>query len=57
MCVCVVIQAKYAGYSQSESALALMRSLKATLDPNNILNPLKVLPRTSGTELDGEHST
>lgn len=40
------VQADYAHYSQSSSALALMRRVKTMLDPNNILNPLKVLPRT-----------
>ena len=57
VCVCITAQADYAGYSQSDSALALMRSLKATLDPNNILNPLKVLPRTRDGRETGDGVT
>jgi FAD/FMN-containing dehydrogenase len=34
---------KYLGYSRSPVELALMRSLKDTLDPNGVLNPGKVL--------------
>ena len=30
-------------YSRSEAELALMRALKQTLDPKNILNPGKML--------------
>jgi FAD/FMN-containing dehydrogenase len=33
----------YLSWSRSENEVALMRLLKATLDPNNILNPGKVL--------------
>ena len=29
-------------YSRTEAEIALMRSLKKTLDPNNILNPSKI---------------
>ena len=33
----------YLSWSRSEEEIALMRLLKSTLDPNNILNPGKVL--------------
>lgn len=33
----------YLGWSRSENEIALMRLLKSTLDPNNILNPGKVI--------------
>jgi len=33
----------YLSVSRSENEIALMRVLKSTLDPNNILNPGKVL--------------
>jgi FAD/FMN-containing dehydrogenase len=32
----------YLGYSRTPEELALMRRLKTTLDPNNILNPGKI---------------
>ena len=31
-------------YSKSHSAIQLMKQMKALMDPNNILNPYKVLP-------------
>jgi FAD/FMN-containing dehydrogenase len=33
----------YLGWSRTPQEVALMRALKATLDPNGILNPGKVL--------------
>ncbi|MCB2063286.1 MAG: FAD-binding oxidoreductase, partial [Novosphingobium sp.] len=33
----------YLSWSRNENEVALMRLLKTTLDPNNILNPGKVL--------------
>ncbi|XP_071053094.1 D-2-hydroxyglutarate dehydrogenase, mitochondrial isoform X2 [Onthophagus taurus] len=36
---------KYIHYSKSEAAISLMKDLKKVLDPNNILNPYKVLPQ------------
>ena len=33
----------YLGYSRSETELALMRRIKAALDPHGILNPGKVI--------------
>lgn len=35
----------YLHYSRTEAELALMRRIKAALDPTNIMNPDKVLPR------------
>lgn len=37
------LKKKYTKYSKSPEALALMKDLKATMDPNGILNPYKVL--------------
>ncbi|KAJ1458641.1 hypothetical protein M885DRAFT_513170 [Pelagophyceae sp. CCMP2097] len=37
---------QYLHLAKSPAAIALMRSIKATLDPNAILNPYKVLPPT-----------
>ncbi len=37
-------RAPYIGWTRSDSELALMRTLKAALDPAGILNPGKVLP-------------
>ena len=34
----------YIGYTRSKTELALMRSIKQALDPDNIMNPGKVLP-------------
>jgi len=39
-----VLKRDFLGYSRSPAELALMRAIKATLDPNGILNPGKVLP-------------
>ncbi|KAJ8971410.1 hypothetical protein NQ317_005526 [Molorchus minor] len=35
---------KYIHYSKSKESIALMKQLKAMMDPNGILNPYKVLP-------------
>ncbi|XP_028148779.1 D-2-hydroxyglutarate dehydrogenase, mitochondrial [Diabrotica virgifera virgifera] len=35
---------KYIHYSKTKEAIALMKQLKALMDPNGILNPYKVLP-------------
>ena len=37
------------GYTKGASAVSLMRLMKQTLDPNNILNPYKVLPPQGST--------
>ena len=39
-----VLKRDFLHYSRSPEELALMRAIKQTLDPNNILNPGKVLP-------------
>eukprot|EP00741_Cyanophora_paradoxa_P016537 tig00020927_g15967.t1 len=39
-----VMKASHIGYSKSKEAVALMQSLKRTMDPNGILNPYKLLP-------------
>lgn len=38
-----VTKKKYLHYSRSEAELALMRRIKAALDPKNLLNPGKVI--------------
>ena len=40
-----LLKKPYLGYSRSPAELALMATLKAAIDPGNILNPGKVLPR------------
>lgn len=35
---------KYIHYSKSKNAINLMKNIKSMMDPNNILNPYKVLP-------------
>lgn len=35
---------KYLSYSKSKEAIAIMKQLKSMMDPNEILNPYKVLP-------------
>ena len=35
---------KYLEYSKSKEMIQVMRQIKATLDPNGIMNPYKVLP-------------
>uniref|UniRef100_A0A061SMM5 D-2-hydroxyglutarate dehydrogenase n=1 Tax=Tetraselmis sp. GSL018 TaxID=582737 RepID=A0A061SMM5_9CHLO len=42
------------GYSQPPEAIRLMATLKAMLDPNNILNPYKVLPREAVAQAHAE---
>ena len=37
----------YIAITRSPEELALMRSIKRSLDPNNILNPGKILPATA----------
>jgi FAD/FMN-containing dehydrogenase len=34
----------FISYSKSTAAIAMMKQLKQIIDPNNILNPYKVLP-------------
>lgn len=36
---------KYVHYSKSEAAISLMKDIKKIMDPNEILNPYKVLPK------------
>lgn len=39
-------KAKYLKYSKSEEGIQLMKELKELMDPDNILNPYKVLPQS-----------
>jgi FAD/FMN-containing dehydrogenase len=39
---------KWLPHSRSSADIALMRTLKRSLDPNNILNPGRVLPSGFG---------
>jgi D-2-hydroxyglutarate dehydrogenase len=39
------MKAEYMHLSKTDPSIALMRALKATMDPNSILNPNKVLPQ------------
>ena len=41
------MKARCIGYTKDESAVDMMRVVKETFDPNNILNPYKVLPAAS----------
>jgi FAD/FMN-containing dehydrogenase len=38
-----LLKKDYLGYSRSPEELALLKSLKRTLDPNNTLNPGKIV--------------
>lgn len=38
----------YISYSKPVAAISLMRQMKKIFDPNNILNPYKVLPDKNG---------
>jgi FAD/FMN-containing dehydrogenase len=38
-----LLKKPYLGYSRSEAEIAMLRAVKRTLDPNNILNPGKVV--------------
>jgi FAD/FMN-containing dehydrogenase len=38
-----LLKKPYLGYSRSEAELAMLRAVKRTLDPNNVLNPGKVV--------------
>jgi D-2-hydroxyglutarate dehydrogenase len=42
------MKASCIGYSKPPAAVAVMRAVKAALDPNGILNPHKVLPQLEG---------
>lgn len=37
------LKPKYLKYSKSDEALAMMKQLKQMMDPNNILNPYKII--------------
>ena len=41
------LKAPYLGHCRTAAEIAVMRQLKATLDPKGILNPNKVLTATS----------
>lgn len=41
------LKTNYLKYSKQPEALNLMKELKAVMDPNGILNPYKVLPKTN----------
>ena len=36
-------KAKYLSYSKSDEMISVMKQIKGVLDPNNIMNPYKVL--------------
>ena len=38
-----LLKKPYLGYSRSEAELAMLRAVKRTLDPNNVLNPGKII--------------
>ena len=44
------IKSPYLHHSRTDAEIAVMRRLKAALDPNNILNPGKVLPVSEATQ-------